>query len=109
MELYDHIRKISFAFFAVFGMSHFIAGLLFVNGYAPETTSLINRILFIPFVLAAVTYLLGTIRFQLFEYGKTDKGWDYGFLSLGVAVFLVLLAVELLVQDSACPLSPFPC
>lgn len=106
MELFDHLRKISFIFFAVTGLVHFIAGLLYVNGYATEVSGVINRVMFIPFVLATLTYGLSNFKYHLLSYGKDSKTWNYIFISGGVVVFIILLAIELLVVDSPTPLTP---
>ena len=106
MELYDQIRKISFVFFAVIGLAHFLAGLLFVNGYFTPTSGLVNRVLFIPFVVGTLTYALSNFKYHLLEYGKDSKIWNTAFITLGIIVFATLLAIELLVADSAHPLSP---
>ncbi|MEK7523808.1 MAG: hypothetical protein AAB588_02135 [Patescibacteria group bacterium] len=109
MSLYDQIRRISFVFFIVTGLAHFVSGFLFMNGYFAPTSGLVNRVLFIPFVLAMLTYALSNLKFHLVEYGKDSKTWTIAFISLGGIIFLVLLGIELLVVDSACPLSPTPC
>lgn len=106
MELYDQIRKISFVFFVIVGLAHFLAGLLFVNSYFVPESGLVNRVLFIPFVLATLTYGLSNFKFHLLEYGKDSKTWNYVFIGFGVTVFLILLAIELLVVDSPTPLLP---
>lgn len=106
MELYDHIRKISFGFFVGLGLTHFLAGFFYINDYFPKEAGLVNRILFIPFVLATLTFALSNLRYRLLEYGKTSKTWEYAFLGFGVAVFLGLLVIELLVADSPHPLKP---
>lgn len=109
MELFDQIRKISFAFFIIVGLLHFLAGFFFVNGYLAPESGLVNRILFIPFVIAALAYGLSNFKYYLLEYGKDSKTWNYVFIGFGVVVFFILLAIELLVIDSTCPLSPVPC
>ena len=106
MDLIDHIRKISFGFFAITGLVHFIAGLMYVNGYFAPESGLINRVSFIPFVIATVTYGLATAKHHLLEYGKDSKKWDWTFITLGGLVFLILLSIELLVIDSKNPLFP---
>lgn len=104
MELYDQIRRISFIFFTAVGLAHFTAGLLFINGYFAPTASLVNRVLYIPFVLSTLTYALSNLKCRLLEYGKDSKTWNYMFLAAGIIVFASLLAVELLVVDSPSPI-----
>lgn len=106
MELYDHIRKISFIFFAILGLAHFLAGLFFVNGYLHETAGLMNRILFIPFVIAALTYTMSNMKYHLVEYGRTGKAWDYTFAAFGIIIFIGLIMIEFLIVDSKTPLLP---
>ena len=105
MELYDQIRKTSFVFFFLFGIVHFLAGLVFVNGYFPLQSGLINRILFIPFVVATLAYAYANLKHHLLELGKSPKWLDISLLSLGILIFVGLLALEFLVKDSPCPLS----
>lgn len=106
MELFDQIRKVSFIFFLAIGLAHFLAGLAYINGYFLPTSGLVNRILFIPFVLCALSYAFSTFKYHLMEYGKDAKWISYALIGVGVAVFLALLAVELLVPDSKNPLIP---
>lgn len=101
MELYDHLRKISFLFFGIIGLVHFLTGLLYVNGYFPRTSLLVNRVLFIPFVLASLSYFFSNAKCHLIEYGKTSKIWDYIFLSMGIVIFLSFLTLEFLFSDSS--------
>lgn len=108
MELYDQIRKISFAFFIIVGLVHFLAGFFFINGYFAPESGLVNRVLFIPFVIATLTYGLSNFKYLLLEYGKDSKTWNYVFIGFGVAIFLILLSIELLVVDSPSPLTPLP-
>ena len=106
MELFDQIRKMSFIFFIILGLAHFGAGLIYVNGYFIPTSGLINRVLFIPFVLATLTYGMSNIKYHLLEYGKDSKVLNYTFITIGIAVFVALLVIELLVVDSPRPLTP---
>lgn len=106
MELYDQIRKISFAFFAAIGTVHFLSGLFFVNQYMSQTSMLINRISFIPFVIVSLTYALSNFKYQLSTLGKDSKSWTWAFLGLTAAVFLILISLEFFVADLAVPLTP---
>ena len=106
MELYDQIRRISFVFFFLVGLGHFLAGLFFVNGYFAPESGMVNRVLFIPFVLATLTYAFSNLKYHLAELGKDAKWLNYTLIGSGVAVFLGLLVIELLVVDSVCPLNP---
>lgn len=106
MELYDQIRKVSFVFFFILGLAHFLAGLLFVNSYALPASGILNRVLFIPFVLSTLTFALSNFRYYLASFGKTSKKWDWSFIAIGIIVFLSLLAVELFITDLPSPLIP---
>lgn len=106
MELLDQIRKISFVFFLILGLAHFLAGLMYINGYYVPVSGIINRVLFIPFVLAALTYGLSNLKYRMLELGKDSKVWNYTFIALGIVVFLALLAIELFIIDSPAPLTP---
>lgn len=106
MELYDQIRKISFIFFAIIGLAHFLAGFFYINGYLLPQSGLANRVLFIPFVLAGMTYVLSNIKFYLAQYNKDSKASSIAVIALGSVVFLGLLAIEIFVLDSTTPLSP---
>lgn len=106
MELYDQIRRIAFIFFVATGLAHFLSGLFYVNGYAAPESGLVNRVLFIPFVLSTITYALSNIKCVLMESGKDSKVLNYTFISLAAAAFIILLAIELLVLDSKTPLIP---
>ena len=106
MELYDQIRKIAFVFFVATGLAHFLSGLFFVNGYYAPSSGLVNRVLFIPFVLSTITYALSNIKCALMESGKDSKTLNYTFISLASAAFVILLAIELLAVDSPAPLIP---
>jgi len=105
MELYDQIRKISFIFFMLIGLVHFLSGFFAINGYLPQYSGLANRVLFIPFVLAAMTYAFSNIKFYLAQYNKDSKASSIAVIAVGGAVFLGLLAIEIFVLDSTTPLS----
>jgi hypothetical protein len=100
MELFDHIRKISFGFFATIGLLHFVAGLMFVNGYFSETSGLINRISFIPFVLATLVYGFSNLKCYMLGYDKSYKWLDYTLMAVFAIVFIGLLTIEFLVIDA---------
>lgn len=104
MELIDQLRKVSFLFFVSLGIGHFIAGLLYVNGYAPNTSGLVNRILFIPFAIAAFTYGVANLKYRLLEFGKNPSWFTIASVSIGIVGFIGLLLVELFVPDSPTPL-----
>lgn len=106
MELFDHLRKTSFGFFVLLGLVHFIAGLMVVNGYYEKTSLLVHKVLYIPFVLTALTYGLSNAKCTLLAAGKSSKSWDYSFLALGGIVFVALLAIELLFPDAPPLTSP---
>lgn len=106
MELYDQIRRVSFLFFFTVGLAHFILGLMYANGYFAPVSGLINRVLFIPFVIAALAYGLSNLKYNLLEYGKSSKTLDYAFLIFGALIFLILISIEFFIADSQCPLSP---
>jgi hypothetical protein len=104
MELYDQMRKISFVFFVVLGIAHFWAGLFFVNGYGLPYSDIVNRVSFIPFVITAGIYVFSHLKCRLIEFNKDAKWVNYAAAGLGAAVFIGLLAIELLMVDSSCPL-----
>lgn len=99
MELYDYIRKISFIFFVILGLAHFVAGLLYVNGYATQITLTVNRALFIPFVLTGLAYVFSGIKCKF-----NAKWLTFLFIGIAVAVFLGLIAIEIFVPDLKTPL-----
>ncbi len=104
MELYDNIRKISFWFFALVGLTHFLAGLLYVNGYYSPYSGIVNRVTYIPFYVAAYTFFYAQLKHYLIENG-IDRRWLSGLLlGIGCVAFIVLLTVELLAPDSSTPL-----
>lgn len=105
MELFDHIRKISFVFFGILALAHFLSGLFYINGYLIPESGLVNRILFIPFVVSLMTYGFSNFKYHFLKEGQTSKRIDYALIGIGLFVFLGLLAVELLFPDSRCPLS----
>lgn len=106
MELLDQIRKISFIFFLILGLAHFLAGLMYINGYYIPASGIVNRVFFIPFVLAAITYGFSNLKYRMLELGKDSKALTYTFIAFGIVIFLVLLAIELFVIDSPAPLTP---
>lgn len=106
MELYNHIRKISFSFFVTIGMVHFLAGLLYANGYLSPTSGLVNRILYLPLVLVTLTYALSNFKYYNLHYGANSKVWEYVLLILSILIIAGLLAIEFLAADSTTPLTP---
>lgn len=106
MELFDQIRKISFSFFISIGLAHFLAGMLYVKGYFSPMSGLINRILFIPFVVCAMAFCFSNIKYRMLENNKDQKWLDYMLIGIGIIVFVALLLVEFFVIDSPTPLLP---
>lgn len=104
MELFDQIRKISFVFFLCLGLSHFLAGLFFINNYFPAESILVNRLLFVPFVVSTLLYAGSNLKYHMMGWGKNAKWMDYTLLIMGILVFISLLAVEFLLVDAAHPL-----
>lgn len=100
METFDEIRKISFIFFIAVGLIHFFAGFSFINGYALPLSGVVNRVSFIPFVIVSLSYALSNAKYNLLQYGKTSKAWDYAFLGFSIAVFLILIGIEFFIADS---------
>ena len=104
MELYDNIRKIAFWFFAIIGLVHFMAGLLYVHHLMTPTSGLINRVTFIPFFIAAYTYFFAQLKCFLIEHGN-DKSWITNLLvTLGIALFVSLIGIEFFAVDDPTPL-----
>lgn len=103
-ETLDHIRKIAFGFFAALGLAHFVAGFLYVNNYGPGATFLINRVLFIPFFVAAYTYALTQTLYTLTGYGKYKQWHLYVGIGIGAVLFIALLATQVLAADRLTPL-----
>ncbi len=104
MELYDNIRKISFWFFVIIGLTHFVAGLLYVNSYYSPYSGIINRVTYIPFYVASYTLFYSQLKHYLAENG-IDRRWLSGLLlGIGCATFIVLMGVELFMPDSPTPL-----
>lgn len=101
MELADHIRKISFIFFILLGGIHFIAGFLFVNGYAVNTAAVINRALFIPFVISTLTYAFSNSVYHRIQNGNRAQTLGYIYVAIGILILGGLIALEILVPDSS--------
>jgi len=102
MSLYEQIRKISLIFFVVIGLSHFITGLLFVNGYYREITGVTNRVLFIPFVLALFSYLYSGVKSE----ENNNSKLAILILIVGLLVIIGTVALEIFLPDAQNPLRP---
>lgn len=104
MELFENIRKISFWFFVTMGLIHFLTGLLYVNNYFTVQAGIINRVTFIPFFVATYTYFYAQLKCHIIQQGR-DRRWISGVLiAIGMAIFIVMLGVEIGLVDDPTPL-----
>ncbi len=103
-ETFDHIRKIAFGFFAGLGLIHFIAGFLYAQHYWPSATFLINRVVFVPFFVAAYTFVLTQFLYTMGDYDRY-KSWQlYGGIAIGAVLFIGLILIEVSNSDRLIPL-----
>lgn len=99
LETIAGIKKISFAFFALLGLVHFLFGGLFSSSIWIPNSFFAAKISFIPFIVAAIFYLYSITKEKLLLSGKTAKTVDYTFLIGGIIIISGLLVIEFLYPD----------
>lgn len=65
MDTIKNIQKISLLFFIIIGFSHLLSSFIISNNYYQEPFFLINRTLDMPFILAAASYGLTSLKLNL--------------------------------------------
>lgn len=106
MELADHIRKISFIFFIILGLAHFVAGFCFASGYAVNISLIVNRALFIPFIVSTLTYFSANTVWHKLQEGKSARTLTYVLTAICIMVLIGLIALEVFVPDASHILIP---
>lgn len=97
MKTADNIKKVALIFFLILGLAHIISGLMFSNNYGMPASLIINRILDIPFAMAALIYGLSSIYTEMNE--KSHKLANIAFIAISLLIFVLLLYINLLVPD----------
>lgn len=97
MKTAENIKKVALAFFIVIGLAHILSGLMFSNNYFTPATLIVNRVLDIPFAMAALIYGLTTIYCGLGE--KSHKALTTILFIFSVFVFLFLIYINFLIPD----------
>jgi hypothetical protein len=97
MKIAENIKKVALIFFIVLGLSHILTGLMLADSYLMPTSLIVNRILDIPFIMAALLYALASIYGSISE--KQHKTATITFAAISVLVFVVLLYINLFIPD----------
>jgi hypothetical protein len=97
MKTAENIKKVALIFFLVLGLAHILSGLMFSNGYLTSVTLIVNRVLDIPFAMAALIYGLSAIYSGFGEKG--NKPVNVIFIIFSVLVFLLLIYINFLIPD----------
>lgn len=96
MKTLENIKKVALIFFIIIGITHIVSGLMVSNRYFMPISLIINRILDIPFVLAALIYGFSGILINHYE----QKKW-LGRIFIGVTLFIftILVYINFLLPD----------
>ena len=97
MNTTKNIQIVSLYFFLVTGMLHFFSGLMYVNGYYPETTLLINKVTDLPLLASGLFYLLSSIKLAISP--EKHKTLDIGLIATGSIIFIAVLIINLVLKD----------
>jgi D-alanyl-lipoteichoic acid acyltransferase DltB (MBOAT superfamily) len=97
MKTADNIKKVALIFFLVLGLGHIISGLMFSNNFFLPASLITNRVLDIPFAMAALIYGLSSIYTEMGE--KKHTAINIIFILISLLVFGLLLYINLLVPD----------
>lgn len=104
LETTASIKKISFVFFAVLGITHFLAGAMAGQNVNLPASDIVMRISFLPFVLASLVYLFGILKESQLKRGKIGKILEYTFAGVIGIVTLSFFFLEFYFTDKTLPL-----
>ena len=99
MKTTENIQKVSVIFFIIIGLAHIITGLMAANGYFPEPTSLISRVLEIPFIVIGMIYGFSSLKLIVASREKKHKILDTIFVSIVAVVFVAIVTINIFVPD----------
>jgi hypothetical protein len=99
LDTVTYMKRISFFFFAILGVAHFMFGMFATSGFFGDTGLLVTRLLYTPFLLASITYAYTILKEHLLINGKKGKALDYVFLILGVSALVFALFLEVYYPD----------
>lgn len=68
MNTLKNVQKISLVFFIILGLSHIVSGLMAANNYYPGIMNTTNKILDIPFAVAAILYGASTFKLSFQDH-----------------------------------------
>jgi len=91
----------------VLGLAHFVAGMLYVQGYYLPGSGLANRVLFIPLLLSLFSYLYAGAKYnQMKDREGSGAGGTAAtlYMIVGIVVILGMIALEFLLPDAQTPL-----
>jgi len=92
------IQKISFLFFIITGILHIGSNLFIANNLYKSVSTLIFRIIDIPFILTGAIYGLSSIRLLLTKQGITHKKID-----IILAILVIILLLGLIIINISIP------
>ncbi|MFA4891319.1 MAG: hypothetical protein WC604_03130 [Candidatus Gracilibacteria bacterium] len=99
MDTIQNIKKVSILFFIIIGTLHIGSTLFISNGLYLKQALIINKTLDIPFIITGLIYGLSSLRLSLAQEQKSHTILDTVLAGAIIAIFLGLIAVNLLVPD----------
>lgn len=100
LEATAFIKKISFVFFAVLGITHFLSGAMASQNVNLPASDVVMRISFLPFVLASLVYLFGILKENQLKRGKIGKILEYTFAGAVGIVIISFFFLEFYFKDN---------
>jgi hypothetical protein len=97
VNIIENIKNVALILFAITGLIHLTAGLMFSNNYMLPYSFIINRSFDIPFAIAGITYAFTTVYTNVEEKFKKTAG--YILVIFAIMIFVGLLYINLLVPD----------
>lgn len=95
------LKKIAFLFFITLGSLHILSGLMVSNNYFLPSSSIVNKVLDIPFAMMALIYVFLSINIptETEEQRKKAKIYQTLMICTSLLVFLGLIYVNLIIAD----------
>jgi hypothetical protein len=95
------LKKVAFLFFKALGGLHIVSGLMVSNNYFLPSSSILNKVLDIPFAMVALIYAFLSIHIPTETEAQRKKAKIYQILMIctSLLVFLGLICINLVVPD----------
>lgn len=94
-----HIKKVALIFFVVTGLLHLGSTIFIANDLFLKESSILNKVMDIPFIITGMLYGLASLRLSLADPSKEHKTLDISLLSLIILTLIALIAINVFIPN----------